>query len=102
MPGVPDLLICDENGQFHFIELKHTATNAVNLSPHQVAWLSKHQHSSSWVFIKRDFLKAETSIIYIYKAADGIDVKLQGLKKEPWYKAEYPLDWIEIFSLTIP
>ena len=62
----------------------------------------RDRHSSSWVFIKRDFLKAETSFIYIYKAADVIDVKLQGLKKEPWYKAEYPLDWIEIFSLTIP
>jgi hypothetical protein len=75
-PGIPDLIICDENGKFHFIELKYTATKAVQISPHQVAWLSKHKHSSSWIFIK-------------------------GLKKPPFYCEEEPFDWHEILSLTI-
>ena len=100
-PGIPDLIICDENGKFHFIELKYTATKAVQISPHQVAWLSKHKHSSSWIFIKRDFCKENTSFIIIYKAEDAIDLKLQGLKKPPFYCEEEPFDWHEILSLTI-
>ena len=100
-PGIPDLIICDENGKFHFIELKYTATKAVQISPHQVAWLSKHKHSSSWIFIKRDFCKENTSFIIIYKSEDAIDLKLQGLKKPPFYCEEEPFDWHEILSLTI-
>jgi len=31
MPGVPDVVLCDESGNFHFVELKATMTNAVDL-----------------------------------------------------------------------
>jgi hypothetical protein len=35
MPGVPDVLLCDEEGDFHFVELKATGGRAVDLRPHQ-------------------------------------------------------------------
>ena len=53
MPGVPDVVLCDERGYFHFVELKATAGNAVDLRPHQVAWLSNHGHGSVWVLVKK-------------------------------------------------
>ena len=33
--GLPDLLICDDKHNFHFVELKYVKFNAVNLSPQQ-------------------------------------------------------------------
>src|SRR5210317_917450 len=51
MPGVPDVLLCDEDGDFHFVELKATGGKAVELRPHQDAWLSNHAHASAWVLV---------------------------------------------------
>ena len=31
--GIPDLLICDEFGVFHFVELKFLTSNGVTLQP---------------------------------------------------------------------
>ena len=53
LPGVPDLLICDESGKFHMVELKFITANAVSLRPHQVSWLTKHGKSSSWILVKK-------------------------------------------------
>ena len=81
--GIPDLLICDEKGLFHFIELKFVKANAVNLSPHQVAWLTRHKHSSSWVLIKKQNNPTTTPELYLYKATQAINLKMNGLKTEP-------------------
>jgi hypothetical protein len=54
MPGVPDVVLCDEGGHFHFVELKATPSNSVELRPHQVSWLSRHKHASTWVLVSAD------------------------------------------------
>jgi hypothetical protein len=42
-PGVPDVLLCDESGGFHFIELKATKGNAVEKTEEPFEWESVFQ-----------------------------------------------------------
>ena len=102
VPGVPDLLICDERGLFHMVELKFITGNAVNLRPHQVSWLTKHGRSSSWIFIKKQKNNLEKSELYIYRADQAIDVKLDGIKTEPVMVQTQPFNWSDVFSLISP
>tara|TARA_R110001632_G_C11307100_1_gene414291 strand:+ start:1019 stop:1321 length:303 start_codon:yes stop_codon:yes gene_type:complete len=99
---VPDLLVCDESGNFHMIELKFITGNAVSLRPHQVSWLTKHRHSSSWVFVKKQKNNLEKSELHIYKANQAIDVKLDGLKTEPAMIQLQPFNWNDVFNLISP
>ena len=100
--GIPDLLICDEKGLFHFIELKFVKANAVNLSPHQVAWLTRHNHSSSWVLIKKQNNPTTTAELYLYKADQAIDLKTNGLKTEPIGSWKAPFEWEILWDLIYP
>ena len=102
VPGVPDLLICDERGLFHMVELKFITGNAVNLRPHQVSWLTKHGRSSSWIFIKKQKNNLEKSELHIYRADQAIDVKLDGIKTEPVMVQTQPFNWSDVFSLISP
>ena len=85
MPGVPDLAICDERGNFHFVELKATAGNSVDLRPHQVAWLSKHKHASVWVLVKKMPTKSDDQKLYLFHGSKSVDLKMEGLKVEPYF-----------------
>jgi len=101
--GVPDLLICDEKGRFHMIELKFTTSNAVDLRPHQVAWLSKHQHASSWVMVKKQKKPTEDAELFLFKAKDVVDLKMDGMGKvEPAYHCKQPFTWNEVWDLICP
>ena len=100
--GIPDLLICDEKGLFHFIELKFVKANSVNLSPHQVAWLTRHKHSSSWVLIKKQNNPTTTAELYLYKADQAIDLKTNGLKTEPIGSWKAPFEWEILWDLIYP
>ena len=102
VPGVPDLLICDENGLFHMVELKFITGNAVSLRPHQVSWLTKHSRSSSWIFIKKQKNNLEKSELHIYRADQAIDVKLDGIKTEPVMVQSQPFNWTDVFNLISP
>ena len=102
MPGVPDVVLLDEFGQFHFVELKATAGNAVDLRPHQVAWLTNHGHGSVWVMVKKHKTKNLPEQFFLYKGADAVDLKMEGLKVEPYHHVEGRVDWSEIFSLICP
>jgi len=103
MPSVPDLLMCDESGKFHMVELKYTKGNSVDLRPHQVSWLTTHSKSSSWVFIKQQKSSTEKAALYLYPASDAIDLKTEGLSKvEPLFTCEAPFDWAKVFSLICP
>ena len=102
MPGVPDVLLCDELGQFHFVELKATAGRAVDLRPHQVAWLSKHSHASTWVLVKKLKTKREPEQLFLFKGEDAMDLKLEGVKVDPLYHANNTFDWPEIIDLICP
>jgi len=102
MPGVPDVVLLDEFGQFHFVELKATAGNAVDLRPHQVAWLTNYGHGSVWVMVKKHKTKNLPEQFFLYKGADAVDLKMEGLKVEPYHHVEGRVDWSEIFSLICP
>jgi len=101
-PGIPDVLLCDEKGIFHFVELKATSGNAVDLRPHQVAWLSNHKNASVWVLVKKLQTKNEPEQIFLFHGRDAVDLKLEGLKVEPVIHQKENFDWNSIFSLICP
>jgi len=102
MPGVPDVVLCDELGNFHFVELKATAGNAVDLRPHQVAWLTTHGHASVWVLVRKQPTKNAPEQTYLYPGGEAVDLKMTGLKVDPVHHVEGKADWNVIFSLICP
>lgn len=100
--GVPDLLIADEQGRFHMVELKFITGNVVNLSPHQVSWLTRQKHTSSWVLIKKQKSETAKSEIFLYKASDAIDLKTAGVVTVPQIHQTQPFVWSEIFERISP
>jgi hypothetical protein len=93
--GLPDLLICDHNHQFHFVELKYVKFNAVNLSPQQISWITLHKGASVWILVK------STKGLHLYRADQAIELKEQGIKLEPHYFCPEPFDWQKTFDLIL-
>jgi len=90
--GIPDLLVCDDQGRFHLIELKVTRGNTVDLRPHQVAFLNTHSHASTWILIKRQTKTAAPEIL-LYEGADALDLKMEGITKvDPVFRSGFPVD----------
>ena len=102
MPGVPDVLLCDEVGDFHFIELKATGGQAVELRPHQVAWLTNHAHGSTWILVRKVKTKTLPQRIFLYPGNAAMDLKMEGLKVEPLFECEGDPDWDTILDLICP
>ena len=100
--GIPDLLICDELGLFHFVELKFCKANAVNLSPHQVAWLTRHKSSSSWILVKKQAKPETAPFLFLYHAKQAIELKNSGLKTEAVFSCEKKFAWDSVFNLIAP
>ena len=96
--GIPDVLLCDSSGYFHFVELKYTTTNRVDLRPSQVAWLTKHRHASCWILIKKQKKPSERAELFLFKAEDAVDLKMDGLKdKKPEFHCMQPFRWDDMF-----
>jgi hypothetical protein len=102
MPGIPDLVICDERGNFHFVELKATAGNSVDLRPHQVAWLSKHKHASVWVLVKKMPTKSDDQKLYLFHGRKSVDLKMEGLKVEPDFHCGKTFLWDLVLDHICP
>jgi hypothetical protein len=102
MPGVPDVLLCDEDGDFHFVELKATGGKAVELRPHQVAWLSNHAHASVWVLVLKKKTKTMPQRVLLYPGSAAMDLKLAGMEVEPLFECEGDVDWETILGLISP
>lgn len=102
MPGVPDVLLCDEEGNFHFVELKVTGGKAVELRPHQVAWLSNHAHASAWVLVLKKKTQTLPQRICLYPGSAAMDLKLEGLEVEPLYEETDTVNWETILGLISP
>ena len=93
------MLLADEFGKFGMVELKYTTGNTVGLRPHQVAWLTKHANTSSWVLVKQS--KKSVDTLFVFKASDALSLKTGGLKSvNPVYSCKSPFNWEEVF-LTI-
>ena len=98
--GLPDLLLSTDHG-FHLIELKQCSGNTVRLSPHQVSFLTKHQHANVWVWIRLS--KGEDTHIYSFSGDQAIEVAERGLRTKPVVLLKNPRgeDWNVLFeSLT--
>jgi phage terminase small subunit len=95
--GVPDVLGCDDLGQFFMIELKTTQGNSVRLSPHQVSFLTTHQHAPAWVLVHQSHRNGES--IFLYAGKDAAALVKDGLRTEPVLRLDMPFEWIEIFPL---
>ena len=92
--GFPDVVLCDPKGFFHLVELKNlNSGNKVNLSPHQVSFLTRHSHASVWLAV---FRRRE---LFLYKGSSAVEVVENGLKAEPHVKLTIPADWNIFFTL---
>jgi hypothetical protein len=100
-PGVPDVMLCDEQGRIHLIELKCTAANAVRLSPHQVSFLIRHEHASVWIAVKRDGAKGKT--LFLFDGSDAIAVAERGIAGAKAHgEFPFPVLWNAVFDLIAP
>ena len=91
--GIPDLMICDDKNQFHFVELKVTSGNVVKLSANQISWLTRYENASTWVLVRT---KDE---IYLYSGKQAVDLRIRGLQLEPIFKTSTPFEWQKLFRL---
>lgn len=102
MPGTPDLLMCDEQGRLHLIELKTTLGNSLRLSPHQVSFLTRHSHASCWIAIKKETKKYKP-VVYLFSAGDAIALAKDGIGGAiPVAAFPTPVDWRLFFSTISP
>lgn len=82
---------------------------AVELRPHQVAWLTKHaaRGASVWVLIKYlghgQSCRDRPDQFMLYPGSQAVDLRLEGLKIPPLYVAdEDKVDWEHLFGLISP
>tara|TARA_S200002703_G_scaffold130467_1_gene117734 strand:- start:1130 stop:1372 length:243 start_codon:yes stop_codon:yes gene_type:complete len=68
----------------HFIELKTTKANAVKLSPHQIAFMTKHKKSSVWVLVRQ----INSKELFLYHGSQVISLAHLGLKSPPTVKSD--------------
>jgi hypothetical protein len=100
LPGLPDVLLCSEHGDFSFLELKYTKARAgkVDLSAHQCAWLTRHSHSNSFIVLRDRSLD-----IRVFAAADAVDLRMGDFTAvEALQVFTEPYDWPGFFELTCP
>ena len=72
MPGVPDVVLQGPSGNFTFVELKASGSNAVDLRPHQVSWLTKHAHGSVWILVRQQKSSMENPRLYVFAGAGAV------------------------------
>ena len=99
-PGIPDLLVCDHHGRFHFIELKVSKGRKVNLSPHQIAWLTNHNHASAWIIVRHRHKGDER--LSLYHAKQAMSLKERGLDTAARRYVENKKEWHTLFDLIAP
>ena len=100
IPGVPDVLLCAENGAFSFLELKvpKSRTGKLDLSPHQVSWLSRHSRANCFIVVRDSSLD-----ISVFAGSDAVDLRMDGLAAvSPLAVFAEPYDWESFFLLTAP
>ena len=77
--GTPDLLGYNTNGTFFTVELKHTKSNKVRFSPHQIAFHVKHPNNT-FILIKQETLSSCS--IKLYEGKRIRELAACGLKLE--------------------
>ena len=99
-PGVPDVLCCAEDGSFSFMELKvqHGKSKKVALSPHQVAWQTRHGHGNTFIVVRGSDLA-----LRVYMGAHSTSLCVDGITAvEVLEVFEEPYNWQKFWQLTAP
>jgi len=89
--GVPDVLIMDGRGAWHMVELKTTQNMSVDITPHQVAFATKHARGSCWIAVK--LCGATGSEIFLYRGDRAVDLKMDGLNAKPTKHFSHPVSY---------
>ena len=98
LPGIPDVLACNEDGCFSFLELKVRHGKKVKLSAHQVAWLSRHGHSHTYIVIRDSSLD-----INVYMGGCSVDLCMgDAAAVEALETFSEPYNWEAFWALTAP
>ena len=79
LPGTPDLLGYPASGNFFTLELKFTKSRKVQISPHQVAFHTKHK-KNTFVLVA---CAPKLGTCRLYPGARILDLATSGLKLEP-------------------
>ena len=79
LPGTPDLLGYPASGNFFTLELKFTKYRKVQISPHQVAFHTKHK-KNTFVLVA---CAPKLGSFRLYPGARILDLATSGLKLEP-------------------
>ena len=101
VPGVPDVDVCDEHGRFHKIELKSTSSDKVGLRPHQVSYMTRHQHASCWILVRKTLTEGGHAV-FLYHARQAVDVWAEGCKVRPILRLDSPVDYDVLFDTISP
>ena len=89
-------MCCNERGEFTFLELKIVKRNNANLSPHQIAWLSRHAHANVFVVTLNTYMG-----ISLFNGGDATALCVDGVSATPVLASfEKPYDWSSFWNLT--
>lgn len=99
--GIPDVMLCDNDGNFHFVELKTTPDENIRLSPLQVSWLTRHSTGSVWLMVKLLARKDRTESIHLYHADRVMSAAERGTRATPTHCFSHPYDWAKILSCVL-
>ena len=83
--GTPDLLVCNTSGHFCTVELKVTKGKKILLSPHQIAFHSKHPKNTFIMIKTLGPLSPNTSPISMFHGSRIRELAACGLKLDACY-----------------
>jgi hypothetical protein len=52
--------------------------------------------------VKKHKTKNQPEQMFLFKGADAVDLKMEGLKVEPYHHISGKIDWAEVFALICP
>ena len=82
------------------MELKVTKSSSdkLSLSPHQVAWLTRHASGNCFIIVRDSSLD-----IRVYHGADAVDLRMDGMSTvQALGVFKEPYNWEAFFDLTCP
>jgi Holliday junction resolvase len=96
VPGVPDVLCCNERGDFSFLELKIVKKGRIKISAHQVSWLARHSHARCFIVTRSSNMDID-----VYYGSSAVDLCVDRTSAvESLATFEKPYDWQTFWSLT--
>tara|TARA_R100001086_G_scaffold157762_2_gene84448 strand:- start:329 stop:574 length:246 start_codon:yes stop_codon:yes gene_type:complete len=76
----------------------HGTSRKVTLSPHQVAWQTRHGHANTFVVIRGSDLA-----LRVFMGADSVGLRMDGIDSiQARFVFQEPYDWPKFWQLTAP